>query len=47
MSEKANMAGEKMKSAANSAANFTKDSANSVYTHYQNGTLGDAAHAKA
>lgn len=41
------MAGEKIKGAASNAATYTKDSANSAYTHYQNGTLGERVQAKA
>ena len=36
-----------MKSAANSAATYTKESASSIQQHYNEGTLGQAAQNKA
>lgn len=41
--EKASYIGEKTKGAASGAMDYTKQKSNSVYNHYQNGTLGERA----
>lgn len=45
--ERANYAGNKIKSAANTTVTYTKETTNSVIQHYQNGTLGEVTQQKA